>query len=211
MRFRDRVDAGQQLAAKLNHLPTDGLIALGMPRGGVPVAAEVALSLGIPLDVVIVRKLGVPSHPELAMGAIGEDGVRFIDDDTVSALQITADQIAAVEEAEHIELQRRATKYRQGTPRLSPANKTALIIDDGMATGASARVACRVVRAHGARSIVLAVPIAPPGWEHLMRNEADHFVAVAVQEFRAVGDAYDDFSATSDAEVVRCLQRALPF
>ena len=208
MRFRDRVDAGQQLAARLEQLPTNNLVAVGMPRGGVPVAAQVALALGIPLDVVLVRKLGVPSHPELAMGAIGEDGVRFIDDRTVEALHISPDEIARVEQMERVELQRRGEMYRRGSPRLAIEHKTVVVVDDGMATGASARVACRVVRAQGALRIVLGVPIAPPGWEDVMSSEADEFVAVAVRNFRAVGDLYDDFRPTSDAEVVRCLERA---
>ena len=178
-----------------------------MPRGGVPVAAEVALALGIPLDVVLVRKLGVPSRRELAMGAIGEDGVRFVDEDTVAALGITAQEIASVEQMERIELERRSTEYRRGAPRISLEHKTVLVIDDGIATGATARVACRVVRAHGAHRIVLAVPIAPPGWEELLDGEADDFVTVAIQSFRAVGDLYDDFSATTDEEVIECLRR----
>jgi len=208
VRFRDRVDAGQQLAARLSHLPPADLVAVAMPRGGVPVAAEVASALGIPLDVVLVRKLGVPSHREVAMGAIGEDGVRFLDEQTVHALRITPEQIATVEQAERIELERRSLTYRQGAPRISLDGKTAVVIDDGIATGATARVACRVVRAHGAERVVLAVPIAPIGWEDLLAGEADEFIAVATQEFHAVGELYDDFSATSDTEVVRCLQQA---
>lgn len=213
MRFRDRVDAGQQLAARLSQLApaqhaANTLVALGMPRGGVPVAAEVARALGIALDVVLVRKLGVPSHRELAMGAIGEDGVRFVDEDTVTALRVTPEELAAVEQMERVELDRRSKKYRQGAPRISLNGKTALVIDDGIATGATARVACRVVRAHGARRIVLAIPMAPPGWEQLMHGEADEFVTVAEQPFRAVGDLYDNFEPTSDAEVVRCVHSA---
>lgn len=208
MRFRDRVDAGQQLAARLSDLSADDLIAVGLPRGGVPVAAQVALAFGIPLDVVLVRKLGVPFHPELAMGAIGEDDVRFIDHDTVAALGIKDADVSMVERAERAELQRRATKYRQGSARMSVDGKTAIVVDDGMATGASARVACRVVRAHGARRIILAVPIAPPGWEAQMRDEADEFEAVAVRNFRGVGELYEDFSPTSDEEVIECLRRS---
>ena len=206
MRFRDRVDAGQQLAARLRHLSTTDLIAVGMPRGGVPVAAQVARALGIPLDVVLVRKLGVPTHRELAMGAIGEGDVRFIEESTVAALNVTPDEVAKVERMERVELQRRAEMYRQGAPRQSIEHKTVVVIDDGMATGATARVACRVVRAQGARRVVLAVPIAPPGWADSMKDEADEFVAVAVQNFRAVGDLYDDFRATEDREVIDCLR-----
>lgn len=179
-----------------------------MPRGGVPVAAEVARALGIPLDVVIVRKLGVPTHRELAMGAIGEDGVRFIDQELVAELGITTEQIATIERAERAELERRATTYRQGAPRLALDGKTVLLVDDGIATGATARVACRAVRAHGASRIVLAVPIAPTGWEELMTDEADAFVTVSEQGFSAVGELYDDFSAVSDEEVVRCLSQS---
>ncbi|CAN5465406.1 hypothetical protein BH10ACT2_BH10ACT2_04680 [soil metagenome] len=207
MRFRNRVDAGQQLAVRLSRLSPADLVAVGMPRGGVPVAAEIALALQIPLDVVIVRKLGVPTHRELAMGAIGEDGVRYIDEEIVTAFGITADQIATVERIERVELQRRSSTYRQGAPRVSLNPKTVLVVDDGTATGSSARVACRVVRAYGAHRIVLAIPIASPGWDRALNNEADEFVALAEQDFGAVGELYDNFDATSDAEVIRCLER----
>lgn len=213
MKFQNRVDAGRQLAAKLlqlplTQLPSADLVAVGMPRGGIPVATEVALALSIPMDVVLVRKLGVPSQPEFAMGAIGEDDVRFIDERTITDLRITAAQLEEVERAERRELQRRAEMYRGTVARVSLVDKYVLVIDDGIATGASARVACRAVRAHGARSVILAVPVAPPQWENLLGAEADHLVAVAVQPFRAVGDLYRDFRPTSDDEVVRCLARA---
>ncbi|MBI4883093.1 MAG: hypothetical protein HY826_03475 [Actinobacteria bacterium] len=215
MRFRDRVEAGQRLAAVLNDLilndpngndpSLNGTVVVGMPRGGVPVAAQVALAFDLPLDVVLVRKLGVPSHPELAMGAIGEDSIRFLDDQTIQALDITPDEIAAVERRERKELERRVNAYRQGTQRVQLAGKAVWVIDDGIATGATARVACRVVRAHGAERVVLAVPIAPLGWDRNMRGEADAFVAVTEQNFRAVGELYDNFEATTDDEVVQCL------
>ncbi len=209
MRFRDRVEAGQRLAALLHEATIKpDTVVVGMPRGGVPVAAELATALNLPLDVVLVRKLGVPSHPELAMGAIGEDGIRFLDEQTIEALDITPAEIAAVERMERVELERRATAYRQGTQRVPLVGKTVLVIDDGIATGSTARVACRVVRAHGAQRVVLAVPIAPRGWDHSLKGEADEFVAVAEQDFRAVGELYDNFDATSDEEVVRCLQHS---
>jgi predicted phosphoribosyltransferase len=168
----------------------------------------VALALGLALDVVLIRKLGAPSHPELAMGAIGEDGVRFLDQRLIAMLGVTPDEIDAVERAERVELERRAIRYRDGSARVALAGRAVLVIDDGLATGASARAACRVVRAHGASRVLLAVPIAPRGWEQMLTGEADEFITVAEQDFRAVGELYDNFDATRDEEVIACLSRS---
>lgn len=209
MIFQNRVDAGRQLADRLRSLADERVVVLGLPRGGVPVADEVARALGAPLDVVVVRKLGAPTHTELAMGAIGEDGVRIINDEIVGLLRIGTEQIAQVERRERIELQRRAELFRAGRSRVPVAGRKVVIVDDGLATGATARAACLVVRAHGAAHVVLAVPVAPFGWEEKLGDAADEYVCLfAPEDFGAVGQFYVDFRATSDDEVIECLRRA---
>ena len=208
MIFQNRVAAGRQLAARLRSLGHESVVVLGLPRGGVPVAGEVARALGAPLDVVVVRKLGVPTRRELAMGAIGEDGVRVINDEIVGLLHIASGQIAQVERRERAELQRRAELFRAGRSRVPVAARTVVIVDDGLATGATARAACLVVRAHGAARVVLAVPVAPLGWEEQLGAAADEYVCLfAPEQFDAVGQFYADFTATSDDEVIECLRR----
>jgi putative phosphoribosyl transferase len=209
MTFRDRVDAGRRLALRLAHLRGEDVVVLGLPRGGVPVALQVALSLGAPLDVIVVRKLGLPAQPELAMGAIGEDGVRVVNRRVLDQVGVPDTTLAAVEARERAELERRVARLRQGHARVPLTGCTAVIVDDGLATGATARAACQVARAHGARRVVLAVPVAPYGWEQRIGADADEFVAVrAPHAFDAVGQFYDDFAATSDDEVVACLDAA---
>lgn len=208
MRFRDRRDGGRQLAERLRHLADADVVVLGLPRGGVPVAAEVAARLGAPLDVIVVRKLGVPFQPELAMGAIGEGGVRVLVDEVVQVTRVTTDELLAVERRERLELERRARTFRGSRPRVPLAGRTAVIVDDGVATGSTARAACLVARAQGAARVVLAVPVAPAGWETRMRGVADELVAVSTPEgFMAVGQYYVDFHQTSDDDVVRLLRR----
>jgi len=207
--FRDRVDAGRRLAERLTHLRGQGTVVLGLPRGGVPVAAEVADALGAPLDVVLVRKLGLPSRPELAMGAIGEGGVRVLDERLVGAAHVGAAALAAVERREAAELERRALTFRGGRPALDLAGRTAVVVDDGVATGSTARAACQVVRALGAARVVLAVPVAPRGWVAEMGGSADEYVALSTPEpFWAIGRFYGDFRQTTDAQVVACLGRS---
>ncbi len=208
--FADRRDAGQQLAGLLGHLRgAADVVVVGLPRGGVPVAAEVAAALGAPLDVIVVRKLGVPYQPELAMGAIGEDGVRVINEDIMRQATVTPEQFAAVERDELTELERRAVRFRGGRPRISLAGKVTVVVDDGIATGSTARAACEVAAAEGASRVILAVPVAPRGWADRLHGVADEYVAVdAPTSFRAVGGAYRDFTQTSDAEVVRLLDAA---
>src|SRR5919108_3198567 len=137
MPFRDRVDAGRALAHRLLPLGTDDVVVLGLPRGGVPVAAEVAHALGAPLDVVVVRKLGVPSQPELAMGAIGEDGVCIVNDEVAASIRIAPEELAEVEQRERAELERRLQRYRAGRPRVPLHGRTAVVVDDGIATGST--------------------------------------------------------------------------
>ncbi len=207
--FADRADAGQQLAAKLEHLRGEPVVVLGLPRGGVPVALQVALALGAPLDVIVVRKLGVPFQPELAMGAVGEDGVRVINREVVRDAMVSEEEIAAVESRERAELERRVRRLRGGRPRLPLEGKVAVVVDDGIATGATARAACQIARAHGAARVVLAVPVAPPGWQAGFGGVAGELVCVDTPEgFFAIGQFYGDFSQVSDEEVNACLERA---
>lgn len=204
--FQDRSDAGRRLAARLVHLRGEDPIVLGLPRGGVPVAAEVARALGAPLDVIVVRKLGVPSHPELGMGAIGEDGVRVLNDDVVLLAGVKTDQIAAVEARERVEVGRRAERFRRARARVSLAGRTVVVIDDGIATGGTARAALQVVRAHGAARVVLAVPVSAPDTLREMMAEADEVVCLAAPEgFMGVGQFYDDFTQVPDEQVIALL------
>ncbi|MEU6883046.1 phosphoribosyltransferase family protein [Streptomyces sp. NPDC046712] len=208
MYFTDRTDAGRQLAARLDHLKGHDVVVLALPRGGVPVAEQVADALGAPLDVCLVRKLGVPFQPELAMGAIGEGDVRVLNESVLADTGVSDRDVAAVEERERIVLRQRAQRYR-GT--LQPARldgRTAVVVDDGLATGATALAACRVVRARGAARIVLAVPVAPNGWPARIGGEADETVSVHEPEFfYAIGQFYRDFTQTADEEVMACLER----
>lgn len=204
--FADRIDAGRRLASRLQHLRDASVVVLGLPRGGVPVAAEVARALEAPLDVIVVRKLGVPFQPELAMGAIGEGGVRILNARTIRMAGVTVEDLATVEAKERDELERRARRFRLDRPRLDLDGRTAVIVDDGLATGSTARAACRVARAHGANRVVLAVPVAPPGWEARIGTEADECIALATPEpFWAIGQFYAHFAQTTDEEVIECL------
>jgi putative phosphoribosyl transferase len=204
--FADRVDAGRRLAARVRHLRRRDVVVLGLPRGGVPVAAEVARSLGAPLDVILVRKLGVPSQPELGMGAIGERGARVLNAEVIRLARVSERDLAAVEARERIELERRAARFRGDRPPISLEGRTALIVDDGLATGSTARAACHVARAAGAISVVLAVPVAPPGWMVRVGAAADELIALETPDlFLAIGQCYDDFSPTADDEVIACL------
>jgi putative phosphoribosyl transferase len=210
--FLDRTDAGRQLAARLAGdaaLTGTPVVVLGLPRGGVPVAAEVAAALGAPLDVVLVRKLGLPGRPELAMGAVGEGGVVVVNDDVVARGGVDPAAFARVRERELTELGERARRFRGDRPPVALAGRTVVVVDDGLATGATARAACAVVRAHGAGRVVLAVPVASPRAAADLADDVDVLVALeAPRGFAAVGQAYDDFRATADDEVVQLLARA---
>jgi len=209
MRFIDRVDAGRRLAARLVHLRGEDLIVLGLPRGGVPVAFEVAQALGAPLDVIVVRKLGVPFQPELGMGAIGEGGVRVLNVDVLRLADVSHAELAAVEQRERAELDRRARRFRGDRRPIPLERKTVVVVDDGIATGSTARAACELARARGAARVVLAVPVAPPDWTTRLAGAADEFVCVDTPEpFFGIGQFYVDFSQTTDDEVVDCLERS---
>ena len=209
MRFRNRSDAGQRLAGRLEHLRGKDAVILGLPRGGVPVAAEVARALGAPLDIILVRKLGVPAQPELGMGAIGESDARVINPDVVRYAQVSEAQMAEVERRERAELQRRAQRFRGGAPHEPLAGRIAVIVDDGIATGSTARAACQVARAMGAARVLLAVPVAPPGADVGMRGDADEVICLEMPaRFLAIGEWYEDFAQTSDEEVIALLRAA---
>ena len=209
MRFRDRSDAGRQLASRLLPLRGTDAVVLGLPRGGVAVAAQVARALDAPLDVILVRKLGVPSQPELGMGAIGEEGARVINADVVRYAQVSEADIRAVERRERAELERRIKRYRGDTPREPLAGRTAILVDDGIATGSTARAACQVARALGASRVVLAVPVAPPSARTTLADAIDELICLETPgRFLAIGEWYEDFSQTRDEEVVSLLRAA---
>ncbi len=209
MVFADRDDAGRRLAARLGHLRGEPVVVLGLPRGGVPVAYQVAQALAAPLDVIVVRKLGVPFQPELGMGAVGEDGVRVINPKVVHASGVSEDELAAVQAREQAAVQARAARYRVRRPREPLHGQVAVVVDDGIATGSTARAACQIARAHGAARVVLAVPVAPPGWQARIGAEADELVCVDMPRgFFAIGQFYARFPQVSDDEVIACLERA---
>ncbi len=201
--FTDRSEAGRLLGERVSPLAPEHPVVLGLPRGGVPVAFEVAAALHAPLDVVIVRKLGVPYQPELAMGAIGENGIRVIDDDVVRLAGVDPREIAEVERVERAELERRAARFRGGRRAVPLDGRTVVIVDDGVATGSTARAACRVARALGASRVVLAAPVGPPDAVERLRPDADEVICLLrPADFHAVGQVYRDFSHAEDFEQV---------
>ena len=207
--FDDRVDAGRQLAKHLESLRDQDIVVLGLPRGGVPVAFEVAKALGAPLDVLVVRKLGVPFQPELAFGAIGEGGVRVINESVVRETLLSEKDMAAVEAKQQAEVARRSERFRGGHDRISLAGRIAVIVDDGVATGATAKAACEVARAQGASRVVLAVPIGGSDTAERFTGYADEVVCLHTPAFFfAVGQGYRNFAQTADDEVVALLDRA---
>jgi putative phosphoribosyl transferase len=209
MMFADRRDAGRRLAGRLRNLAGEQVVVLGLPRGGVPVAFEVARALRAPLDVIVVRKLGVPFQPELGMGAVGEDGVLVINDEIVRAAAVSGPELAAAQARERAEVVRRAARYRDGRPRQPLDGRVAVVVDDGIATGSTARAACRIARAHGAARVVLAVPVAPRDGQDRAGGDADELVCVhAPRSFRAIGEFYADFTQVTTGEVAGFLRRA---
>jgi predicted phosphoribosyltransferase/dienelactone hydrolase len=205
MYFRDRVEAGKQLALALEHLAQPNLIVLGLPRGGVPVAFEVASHLHAPLDVLLVRKLGTPDQKELAFGAVGEGGVRVLNDEIVRRVGLSDRLINEVTSRENAEIERRQITYRNGRPPLELVGRVAIVVDDGLATGATARAACTVARRLGAERVVLAVPVAPEGWESGFTDVTDERLSLfSTADFGSVGYFYDNFEPIGD-DTVRAL------
>lgn len=209
-RFRDRTQAGQKLAAELqDYADRSDLLVLGLPRGGVPVAFEIAQKLGAPLDVFLVRKLGVPGREELAMGAIATGGVRVLNDEVVQGLHIADDVIDQVVHREQQELKRRERLYRGDRPQPEIQNRTVIIVDDGLATGATIRAAVKALRQHRPAHIVVAVPVAARETYEEFREEMDEIVCpLTPNQFSAVGLWYQNFSQTTDEEVLELLNKA---
>ena len=201
--FRDRRDAGWVLARELaSYRGRDGLLVLGLARGGMPVAWEVATALGAELDVFLVRKLGVPQWPELAMGALASGGGVVMNDHVLSSLQISDEQVRDVVEKETAELRRRELAYRNGRTMADPRGRTVIIVDDGIATGASILAAVRALRAAGPEAIIVAVPVGPRSICQLLAQEADDVVCATMpDDFEAVGQVFADFHQVSDDEV----------
>jgi putative phosphoribosyl transferase len=201
--FRDRVEAGELLAEGLvRYRDRDDVVVLGLPRGGVPVASEVAAALHAPLDVFVVRKLGVPGHEELAMGAIATGGVRLVNDEVVDALGIPSSVLDSVAISEQLELDRREQLYRGDRASLGLTNKIVILVDDGLATGSTMRAAVKAVRQLQPAQVIVAVPVGAPSTCAQLAREADEVVCVRQPDpFVAVGLWYRDFAATSDHEV----------
>ena len=206
--FADRVDAGRQLAERLLHLRDRDVVVLGLPRGGVPVAFEVAEALHAPLDVIVVRKLGVPYQPELAMGAIGEGGARVLNTEVLTLTGVTAEELRTVERRERTLLDERVAGLRLGRERVDLTGRTVVIVDDGIATGSTARVACEVARHLGAATVIMAAPVVPAETVGNLPGADEVVCVLAPHRLVAVGNHYRDFSATSDEEVVVLLDAA---
>jgi len=210
VRFKDRRDAGRQLAAKLeDRSDIEEAIVFGLPRGGVPVAYEVAVSLALPLDILVVRKIGVPTQPELAMGALGEEDVVVVDHQVMAMAQVSASEFASIEARERIELERRVGLFRGSRTARSLEDLTAVIVDDGIATGATCRAACRTARARGALRLLVAVPVTSARTADGLRGDADEVISLVLADGSfSVSQWYRHFGETPDEEVVNCLIQA---
>lgn len=209
-RFRDRFQAGRRLAAVLApYAGRPNLLVLALPRGGVPVGYEVSRALNAPLDIMLVRKLGVPGHEELAMGAIASGGIRVVSEDVVEAFGISERVIATVAANEGEELERRERAYRDDRPAPEIKGRAVILVDDGLATGSTMRAAAAALRAQHPERLIVAVPVAPPETCASLRTEVDDVVcALAPEPFFAVGNWYDDFSQITDREVRQLLRAA---
>ena len=207
--FKDRQEAGRMLAQRLRDEADAGALVLALPRGGVPVAYEVAMALGAELDVLPVRKIGVPGHKELAMGALASGGALYVEHDTMKAAQVTQPQFDAVLAQEREELARRELLYRENRPPARIAGRTVILVDDGIATGATMKAAIMALRAGRPSRIVVALPVAPAGVEADFLGTVDAFVCVAQPAlFFSVGQHYEDFGETTDEDVRGLLRQA---
>jgi putative phosphoribosyl transferase len=209
MHFTDRRDAGRRLATALAALSDVDLLILALPRGGVPVAAEIASALGAPLDIIGVRKIGAPGQPELGVGAVAEGGGLVLDERIMMALGLEERDVADTIDRERREVLRRVERYRGSRPLPDVTGKTVVVVDDGLATGVTATAALRAVRNQRAARVILAVPVCSPAARSALVDEADEIVCMLAPEgFAAVGQWYDDFAQTSDEEVVALLAHA---
>jgi predicted phosphoribosyltransferase len=205
-RFVDRRDAGRQLAERLLPLAVEHPVVVALPRGGVPVAREVALALGAPLDILAVRKLGAPHNPEYGIGAVAEDGTRVVDPEALSVLAVDGGELAQIVEREIAELRRRVTVYRGDRPPLELAGRTAIVVDDGIATGVTDAAALRALRRRDPTRLVLAVPVCAPDSAARLHEQADEILCLrAPVPFYGIGQWYRDFSQVSDEEVIATL------
>jgi putative phosphoribosyl transferase len=209
MRFRDREEAGRLLAERLREYAGEAPVVLALPRGGVAVGYEIARALDAPLDVMMVRKLGVPWHPELGMGAIAEGGAVYLNRDVLAEAELDPEELQGVIASEARELERRVQRYRGGRPPPELKGRTVILVDDGLATGGTARAAIRALRDFGARRIILAVPVAASQTTELLRPEVDALVAVQEpSNLWAIGNWYEDFHQMTDEEVLVLLDQA---
>ncbi len=207
--FHDRIDAGTKLAHSLGEYRGRQPVVLGLPRGGVVVGAPIAADLSCPLDIIVVRKLGAPGRSELGVGAIAEHGVRVLNDDLIRYLRVKDDHLTAVEDQERVELGRRVERYRRGRPEVDLKGRVAIVVDDGLATGYTARAAVLAARARRAGEIVLAIPVGAEDTVTALEGLADRVVVLTVpKDFRAVGFWYQNFTQTSDKEVLAALESA---
>ena len=209
--FSDRREAGRELATRLPPVRADEVVVLALPRGGVPVAYEIARALGAPLDVFLVRKLGTPGHPELAMGAIASGGIRVLNDEVVQHLNIPPELIDAVAEREQVELERREAEYRHGAPLPSLRNRTVILVDDGLATGSTMKAAVEAVKHEQPARVIVAVPVGAPETCRALTTIADEVICARMPSpFSAVGQWYRDFTQTTDHEVTDLLEKGRP-
>ncbi len=208
--FRNRTEAGQKLASKLEaYFGQPDVVVLAMPRGGVPVGCEIAKALHAPVDIFVVRKLGVPWNPELAMGAVATGGVRVLDEEIVRSLAISAEEIAKVAAAEQAEVERREHAYRKGRAPLPVTGKKVILVDDGIATGSTVRAGVAALRRLKPARIVVAVPVAPCAASMMLREVADEVVCtIEAEDFFAISEWYEDFTQLNDADVYSLLENA---
>jgi predicted phosphoribosyltransferase len=205
--FADRVDAGRRLAKALRDCKEKNTIILAIPRGGVVVGFEVANELNVPLDVIIPRKIGAPGNPELAIGAVMEDGTIIMNEELTGFLQVSEDYIKEESGSQRLEIERRLKFYRRDAPYPDLKNRVVIMVDDGIATGSTMKAAVASIRKKGARAVVIAVPVGPPSTVEELKKEADHVICLqSPDSFMAIGQFYENFNQTSDKEVIRLLK-----
>lgn len=209
MLYKDRKDAGYQLAEKLKKYINDNPVVMALPRGGVILGYQVAKKLKAPLDVIVPRKIGAPFNPEFGIGAIAPNGVRVINDETIRLLNISGIQIEQIIERETKEMNRRINLYRKGLAPLDLDGKAVIVVDDGIATGVSTKAAILSIKQMNPKKIILAVPVCPPETANIFRTEVDEFLSLnEPMDFYAVGAYYDDFNQITDEEVINLLQKS---